>query len=151
MHMLRKESLTEIMIVEHGKIYDSFAKFRFDSEKDIKRAFRFLNFFKRQEIEHIKIENKLFKAKLAPLEITRILLKQHDKIKALIMMVYKDVYNRIDSTENAEILQEFLKAHLRLEEKMFYPKLDKKLNNSEIEKLRKEISRRMSKIRKAFF
>lgn len=149
--MLRKESLTEIMIEEHGKIYDSFAQFRFDSEKDIKKAFRFFDFFKKQEIEHIKIENKLFKVKLAPVKITTILLKQHDKIEELTMKVYNDIYNRRDSTKNAEILQEFLKAHLRIEEKIFYPELDKKLNNSEIEKLRKEILRRMSKIRKNFF
>ena len=50
-----------------------------------------------------------------------------------------------------EILQEFLKLHLRFEERVFYPRLDKLLDKPEIEKLTKEISRRMSKIRNAFF
>lgn len=94
--MLRKESLTEIMREEHGKIYDSFAKFRFELEKDTlnERASKFFNFFKKQETEHIKIENKLFAAKLVPVEITVALLKQHVKIKALTMAVYNDFYDR---------------------------------------------------------
>jgi len=124
---MKEDSITEFMILEHGKIFTLLAKLKRKKE---------LESFKELDSglsRHVLAEEKAImmltsRGKEFP-EMVEIM-KEHEQIEALV----KKVGNNLENSENdLKELLELMKAHVRLEDKKFYPRLDKELEGKERE------------------
>ena len=145
---MKKKSVLRFMLVEHGNLRELLAKFRKDSDEDLKRALNSFERFKDRHGKHVFIEEKAvfnFSSKVKKMQILKIIIKQHREILKFIRKIESLLDDEKDATPVTANLQEFLKAHIRLEEKKFYPVIDKELNDKEREKILKKITRIMKR------
>jgi hemerythrin-like domain-containing protein len=135
-----EETITSFMIKEHGKLDALLAQFRrfvghLYSNQKIKPAATFipLENFKKREFTHIEMEDKVFtlNKKIKTMAITKILKKQHKGIKDMMNQIEKESKLGSPAAEKIRELQSFLRSHIKLEEKEFYPEIDKKLTSDE--------------------
>jgi len=138
--MEEKQSILQFMINEHGALYELLAGFRFQlsSAQNIPATIRnFEKFKEKLTPHHLAEENVIFNSdtKTATNQIVKVLKKEHEIIESLVKKIDLNLKENTDSFDNAANLQRILRAHLSLEEKRFYPLLDKELNEKEKEEL----------------
>ena len=140
--MKKGESIAEFMLKEHGEIFILLNDFKKNSSKDnAEDYFKNLKdklephvFAEEKAIIILNEEGKKFK------EIVTIL-QQHDEIEKLMKNIQENLSRKLGHyEENVKKVMELLKVHVALENKKFYPKLDKELNLEQkqivLEKLR---------------
>ncbi|MFA6065112.1 MAG: hemerythrin domain-containing protein [archaeon] len=138
--MEEKQSILKFMIIEHGILYNLLVGFRFQSSSAQNPQAALRNFSKFKEKltpHHFAEESIIFKMdnKITTVPIIKVLKKEHTLIEKIVEKIDQNIANNEDAEENAANLQRLLRNHLNLEEKRFYPLLDKQLNDKEKEEL----------------
>ena len=136
--MEKEETLTTIMQIEHGLMRELLSTFRMRIEREgfKKKAIETLNKFKEKEENHISVEeNIIFKNPASKLPILDVIKKQHIAMHDLMLDIEKALSENKDPNPSTIAFQEFMKKHVLLEEKSFYPLLDKDLSKKEREEL----------------
>jgi hemerythrin-like domain-containing protein len=135
--MVEKESITSILMTEHGRLRELLARFIRAIERDKEETLGAYNLFKEKEKRHVFIEeNKIFNFdKSIKIPIIKTLILQHIEMAKIVEQINKNIKNDKDSTQIALDLQDKLRAHTDLEEKEFYAILDKQITGTKKEKL----------------
>jgi hemerythrin-like domain-containing protein len=127
--MAKEETITEVLIEEHGKMREMLARFIRAIERDTEEMKEVYALFRNKEKRHVFIEeNKIFNTEFAPrLPVIKTLILQHIEMAKMLTNIGKNMEEKKDSTEIALLLQDYLRNHTHLEEKKFYPLLDEKI------------------------
>ena len=139
---MKKETITGFMLKEHGILRDLLATFRSYSDRDLKRAEDVFKKFKEKHENHIFLEEKgifNFNREINKMDLLNIIIVQHRSMEKMMAAIWKDFDNEEDPTPDVIILQTLMRKHLDLEEKGFYPKLDKQITDQERKKILKKI------------
>jgi len=133
--MDEKESILKFMVIDHGKMYEFLSDFRFRlGQEDKEGAVGAFNLFKQKESRHIDAEENVvfkFNKKIEKIKILEVIKKQHIEAGKMIKKIEEKLNSQEDPTEETEKLQEFLRKHTNLEEKSFYPILEKELTKEQ--------------------
>ena len=138
--MDEEESITQKMIIEHGKIYDLISQFYLEVgySRDIKEAKDIFKRFKGNHDKHLSFEeNVVFKFKpfIREIYVLKIISKQHVQMNELISKIDKDLKKGKSVSDDINLFQNLSRAHIHIEETQFCPILDEKLNKEERLKL----------------
>ncbi len=139
--MEKEETITQILLVEHGKLREMLARFIREAERDRGAGKMALDLFIKKERAHVSIEEKvLFKIRVSKeIKIVKILVKQHKTMTKIIQNLKKLFKDKKDIFEEAGKLQVFLRVHTNLEEEKFYKVLDREMNSENKIKLIEKI------------
>jgi len=122
---MEKETITDVLIIEHGKMRDLLARFIRAIERGAEESKETFDLFEKKEKSHVKIEEKdLFALKEIKISIVETLISQHQAIGEIRDNIKEMLKNEEDPTELALKLQELLRKHTDLEEEKFYKILD---------------------------
>ncbi len=135
--MVEKETITSILMIEHGRLRELLGRFIRAIERDKEETMETYNLFKDKEKKHVFIEeNKIFNFdKTLKIPVIKTLILQHIEMAKMIEQINKNLKKDKDSAEIALELQDKLRAHTDLEEKEFYALLDKQITGTKKEKL----------------
>ena len=131
-------TLTQFMLREHGEIFELLATFRRDVNhlNDFKKAFKSLKKLRKKQENHAYGEEKAIfnfyarnKKKKYP-ALTKVL-KQHEEIAKLNKKLQFELDNEKNPIETAKAQNYLLKEHVALEDREFYPFLEKELNKEQ--------------------
>lgn len=141
--MEERGPLTELLIVEHGKMRELLARFIRASEREGNEKNKAYNLFKKKEKSHVFIEeNEIFNFdKTLKIPIKKTLILQHIEAGKMLEKILEMMNAKKNPEELALELQEFLGKHMDLEEKEFYPLLDQQIPNNKKEELIKKITK----------
>jgi hemerythrin-like domain-containing protein len=149
--MIKRGDITELLIIEHGRMRELLARFireieRSKGQKDKKNLTRAFDLFSKKERNHVFIEeNKIFNLNMPfKKELVKTLVKQHVESSKMIKDI-KDLIKNGDPTAIAFKLEDFLKMHTNLEEKDFYPVLDKNMSAEKKPEFIEDIRNRFGK------
>ena len=133
--MKKDVKIIDYMMKEHGKILLGISNFQKSSGsnkeeifKELKEALEKHFFAEEKAIMMLESRGKKYKE-------MEIILEQHEEINSLISDVEKA---KVSGKEDKEILKKLIavtKTHIILENKKFYPRLDKDLEGDEKEKV----------------
>ena len=139
--MVEKETITNILITEHGRLRELLARFVRAIDRDKEETMAAYNLFKDKEKKHVFIEeNKIFNFdKSLKIPIIKKLILQHIEMGKMIEQINKNLKSDKDPTQIALDLQDKLRSHTDLEEKEFYALLDKQIIGTKKEKFIAEI------------
>lgn len=129
--MKNNETLSKFMIEEHGKILVLLEDFKKNSK--LKDARDYYDKLKWKQENHVLAEEKAIMLLTADgttnqkLKATIILiLKQHDEIRDIMKKLQEKLQRNMDHyEENMKKLLDIMKIHITLENKSFYPVLDR--------------------------
>ena len=135
--MVKNETLSKFMLEEHGKILILLEDFKKNAKSsDAADYFKKLRW--KQE-NHVLAEEKAImiltkegemSSKLKSTMLT--ILKQHDDLRDLIKKIQDKLQRNFDHyEENIKTFLELMKIHINLENKSFYPVLDKELDDKQ--------------------
>lgn len=127
--MDKKDTITEVLIIEHGKLREILARFIREIELEEEQRNEAWRLFREKEKRHVFIEeNKLFNLdKTLKRELVKKLILQHIELDKIMANIEKKMKQDLDPTKLALDAQEFLRMHTDLEEKEFYSDMDKKI------------------------
>jgi len=144
--MKANSSMLDFMVKDHGRMYGMLSNLRMSLGRSFVNAdekIGYLDAFMKREEAHVYIEEVLIFeynndiSKVVSLDVIR---KQHLEIVKSVKSIKEDLLEGRDCNLGLIRLQEFMKEHLKLEEKKFYPLLDEMLS----EKQREDLIRRVS-------
>lgn len=148
-----QETLTDMMIREHGKMFGLLGKFRFqiDHLGNRQSAMKSYESFEKFHKEHIFVEEKIiikYNNKIKNLEMAKVILKQHKELEKISQNIIKQTQKKgpilpDELFTQANKLQQMLIAHVKLEESQFYPFLDKDLPENEKKALIEQILKKL--------
>jgi len=135
--MVKNETLSKFMLEEHGKILILLEDFK----KNVKSSDA-VDYFKKlkwKQDNHVLAEEKAIMILTKDGEMSSklkstmlIILKQHDELRDIIKKIQEKLQRNIDHyEENLKAFLELMKIHINLENKSFYPVLDKELDDKE--------------------
>jgi len=137
---MKKEDMTlsQFMLREHGEIFALLATVRRDMThlNDTKKAIRSFKTLRKKQENHAYGEEKAIfnfyaKKKKKKYPVLTLVMKQHEEIAKLNEKILFDLENGNDPTENAKAQNDLLKDHVALEDKEFYPFLEKELTEEQ--------------------
>jgi len=138
------ETITHFMMLEHGKLNDLLTQFmgfiehaHLDQETKTHESSSPFKDYKAREFIHMATEDRIFtqNKKMKNLPLTQTLKEQHKTIREMIKKIEEKAEQNLSITENIAKLQTFLQNHTELEEKEFYPEVDKEIIGQEKEEL----------------
>jgi hemerythrin-like domain-containing protein len=138
-------SITKLMVHDHNELFELISKFRMDLPRlfiDRDKVLEKLKQFYNIQKLHVQIEEKLVfsyikdKSKFPTFGEIK---KQHVIVMKLLNSILNLFNKNKDCNPDSIELQELLKKHTLLEEKTFYPVLDKLLSAKQKEELLKLI------------
>ena len=135
-------NVSDLMIQNHGYIKRLFEKFKRNLKKNNGRVFESFDIFKWEMEKHLLIEEKAifnfyYSDDSENYEVTLDLIKQHKIILGMLKIIEEDLRNK--SAVNILEFEKLWTKHKRFEDEIFYPELDRKLNNHE----KKDIAERI--------
>ena len=135
-------NVSDLMIQNHGYIKRLFEKFKRNLKKNNGRVFESFDIFKWEMEKHLLIEERsvfgfYYSDDGEDYEITLDLIKQHKVILEMLKIIEEDLRNK--SAVNILEFEKLWTKHKRFEDEIFYPELDRKLNNHE----KKDIAERI--------
>lgn len=122
------ESITEFMITEHGKIFSLLASFKRNSKQSS------FNVLKSGLDRHVLAEEKaiiMLESRGKKFSEMIDIIQQHEEIEDLMKKIQKSIEDKTSHEKELKELLELMKVHVKLEDKKFYPKLDKELEGKE--------------------
>jgi len=133
--MKKEVNIVEYMMKEHGKILAGLNVFQKSSRdkkeeifKELKEALEKHFFAEEKAIMMLESRGKKYKE-------MAIILEQHEEINSLLEKVKRAEENSKKEKEIIKKLIDLTKKHIILENKKFYPRLDKDLESDEKEKV----------------
>ena len=135
-------NVSDLMIQNHEYIKKLFEKFKRNLKKNNGRVFESFDIFKWEMEKHLLIEERsvfgfYYSDDGEDYEITLDLIKQHKVILEMLKIIEEDLRNK--SAVNILEFERLWIKHKRFEDEIFYPELDRKLNNHE----KKDIAKRI--------
>jgi len=135
-------NVSDLMIQNHEYIKRLFEKFKRNLKKNNGRVFESFDIFKWEMEKHLLIEERsvfgfYYSDDGEDYEITLDLIKQHKVILEMLKIIEEDLRNK--SAVNILEFEKLWTKHKRFEDEIFYPELDRKLNNHE----KKDIAERI--------
>ena len=135
-------NVSDLMIQNHEYIKRLFEKFKRNLKKNNGRVFESFDIFKWEMEKHLLIEERsvfgfYYSDDGEDYEITLDLIKQHKVILEMLKVIEEDLRNK--SAVNILEFEKLWTKHKRFEDEIFYPELDRKLNNHE----KKDIAERI--------
>ena len=118
------------MITEHGKIFSLLADLKKNSKPD---SFEVL---KLRLNRHVLAEEKaimMLESQGKKFSEMIDILQQHREIEDLMKKIEESIENKTNCEKELKELLELMKVHVALEDKKFYPRLDKQLEGKERE------------------
>ena len=135
-------NVSDLMIQNHEYIKRLFEKFKRNLKKNNGRVFESFDIFKWEMEKHLLIEERsvfgfYYSDDGEDYEITLDLIKQHKVILEMLKVIEEDLRNK--RVANILEFEKLWTKHKRFEDEIFYPELDRKLNNHE----KKDIAERI--------
>ena len=136
-------NITRAMVKQHIKLHWILVHLRmYADQNNVEMVKKKIKEFKKKQKIHIVAEERWLismakgsKEKNLAIKIK----KQHKMVPKLL----EDIDKTIKQKRNVQVptlrLQEFMGEHLRLEENRFYPELDKRLQDTDVEKIIKKL------------
>ena len=138
--MPRKETITSTMVRQHVVLHEILVSLRFhaDMKGGTARALKELEEYRKKEMLHISLEEKwlLPMARGAKeIGVASKIRKQHSVVPRLLEAIDEAIDQELDVHVPTTRLQNFMAEHLRLEENMLYPEMDRRMRGAGAERL----------------
>ena len=130
---MTEETISKFMVNEHGQILALLMGFRREANKnDAQEAF---NKLKKKQERHVLAEEKaimMLMSRGKRFSVMSTILEQHEELRSIMLDIQDYLQRSLDDYEKSiKNLLDLMKKHIVLEDKEFYPKLDKELAGTE--------------------